>query len=39
MIAIHFRASPGDDGDGGDDDFMILMMILRIPFACRRADG
>lgn len=23
MTALHFRASPGDDGDGGDDNFII----------------
>ena len=39
MIAIHYRASTGDGGDDGDDDFMILVMISRIPFACRHADG
>ena len=39
MIATEFRASPGDSGDDGDGDFMILVMILWIPFACRRADG
>jgi len=35
MIAIHFCASPGDDGDGGDDDFMIfsddLTDTVRLP--------
>ena len=38
MIATELRASPGDSGDGGDGDFMILVMLW-IRFACRRADG
>ncbi len=35
MIATELRASPGESGDGGDGDFIILV-ILWIRFACRR---
>ena len=38
MIATELRASSGDSGDGGDGDFMILVMLW-VRFACRRADG